>query len=239
MSLELEAALQKIRARVLSPDFVPTVRRRKKLPWIGRVLGGVSKLVGTVVPVIGAIEAATTVVQSRLAAADTIGRYDAEDKFLNEQDLVLAKKTGANDMSIWQELGGAVVRGGIASSQARSARRSAAMPGSGMTSMFPAAGVFGGVAARLGVGGVIRGAGTYAGRAAAWCRRNPGRCTALGGLTAIEALLSSGGSLPRTGRSRGITSRELRSFRRVTKIISKYCSPVRKAMRAPALKSRR
>ena len=141
-------------------------------------------------------------------------------------------------MSLWGQAFGAALKVGTEAYGARQARRS--QPGLGMVGAAgPVMGGLARIGSAFGAGSVIRGAGTYAGKAVGWCRRNPGRCAALGGLTAIEALLSSGGSLPRSGRSRGITSRELRSFRRVTKIISKYCSPVRKAMRSPALKKGR
>lgn len=232
-------------------------RARKEADNLARIAQGLdptpkkrrTNIVGAIVSaVVGVVTAGASIAvqiaaQAALAAAKQvkarrdrrqekhdIRRVVNEDKILDQQEAI--------GMSAWGELLGSVGRAGVSAYSARQARRS--QPGVGMVGAAgPVMGGLARIGSAFGAGSVIRGAGTYAGKAVGWCRRNPGRCAALGGLTAIEALLSSGGSLPRSGRSRGITSRELRSFRRVTKIISKYCSPVRKAMRSPALKKGR
>lgn len=223
--------------RVAGLDPTPKKRRTN---IIGTVLGAVLAVVtaGASLPIQLAAKAALAAAQAareRSKGKQLIRREQSAEK-------IYVARNSEVGMSIWSDLAGAAVRGYTTSAQNRMARRSASMPGAG-AAFGPVVGAVGGGLARigtgLGFGGMVRGAGTVAGKAVSWCRRNPGRCAALGGLTAIEGILSSGGSLPRSGRSRGITSRELRSFRRVTRIISKYCAPVRKAMKSPALKKGR
>jgi len=92
--------------------------------------------------------------------------------------------------------------------------------------------------------GGARAAGYAAGRIAAsamnYCRRNPQWCATVGGAVAVEAMIRAG-QLPamKRRRGRGITSVELRNFKRVAKFTSKYCAPVRRAMKAPVMRKAR
>lgn len=100
----------------------------------------------------------------------------------------------------------------------------------GFTSLVPAA-------ARAGGAMVVRGAKAAYRSAASYCRKHPGWCQTIGGIAAVEAMVSSG-QLPviKSRRGRGITATELKNFKRVARFTSKYCAPVRKAMKAPAMR---
>jgi hypothetical protein len=210
---------------------------RRNAPGIS---GFLADIIGTAVPAVGAVIAG---VNTLLGARYESSMARAERRIETElatplpmQSIATAPApiTGGEDMSMWGQLGTAIVGGWTSSIAARGARRaataSAAQPGSGqlLSSLTGLAG-WGGAAAGVVTGGVSR--------AARWCSRNPGRCTIMGGLTAVEAYLSSTGKLPPNGRrSRGITGRELKSFKRVSRLISKYCAPTKRAMRSPALR---
>lgn len=91
----------------------------------------------------------------------------------------------------------------------------------------------GGAAVRVGVAGAKR---VYS-AAASYCRKHPSWCSTVGGIAAVEAMIGRGElPLPKRRRGRGITATELRNFKRVAKFTSKYCAPVRKAMKAPAMR---
>lgn len=106
-----------------------------------------------------------------------------------------------------------------------------AQPGIGFASLASVGSI-----ARVGAAVVTR-----AGRAARYyCRKNPGWCAGLGGVSAVESLVSSGQlPPPQIRRSKGITASELRAFKRVSKFTSKYCPSVRRSMTAPAVRGRR
>lgn len=89
------------------------------------------------------------------------------------------------------------------------------------------------------VGTAIRGARTVARAASNYCRKHPQWCATIGGTAAIEAMINRGElPVPKRRRGRGITATELRNFKRVVKFTSKYCAPVQRARRAPALRSK-
>lgn len=91
----------------------------------------------------------------------------------------------------------------------------------------------GAAAAVKGGRAVIRGAANL-------CRKYPQWCSTIGGTVAIEALLNSGQlPMPKRRRGKGISAHELRAFKRVARFTSKYCAPVHKAMKAPALRRHR
>jgi hypothetical protein len=86
--------------------------------------------------------------------------------------------------------------------------------------------------------GMVVGAGIAAARrlaqsAATYCRRHPQWCSTIGGIAAVEGLIRSGQLPPiKRRRARGITARELQSFKRVTKTLNKWCKvapPTRRA----------
>jgi len=123
---------------------------------------------------------------------------------------------------------GAVVSGSLS----KTGTAGALMPVS--LGALPGIGAAAGTAVRIGVAGVRTGAQ----RAAAWCKANPKSCAALGGAAAAEAVLDAGGLLPgmkkKRYRSRGITASQLKGFRRVHGVLSKFCAPRMKIRRRAA-----
>lgn len=105
----------------------------------------------------------------------------------------------------------------------------------GLSSLAPAAGRLAVTAGR----GVVAGAKKIYSSAANYCKKHPGWCQTIGGIAAVEALVSSG-QLPvmKSRRGRGITATELKNFKRVARFTSKYCAPVRKAMSSRALRGK-
>lgn len=97
------------------------------------------------------------------------------------------------------------------------------------TRVLPQLGRLGGVAVGMGIRGVSR----VASSAARYCKANPGWCATIGGVAAVEALINSG-QLPvhRQRRARGLTGREMRSFRKVHRVLSKFCAPRMRIRRA-------
>lgn len=84
---------------------------------------------------------------------------------------------------------------------------------------------------------VMAGARSVARGAASLCRKYPQWCSTIGGTAAVEALMHSGQlPPPKRRRGRGITAHELKAFKRVARFTSKYCAPVHRAMRAPAVR---
>lgn len=77
------------------------------------------------------------------------------------------------------------------------------------------------------VGGVaVRSASSAMRAAVTWCRRNPAWCANIGGTAAVAAMVSSGQlPAPRRRRGRGISSRDLRSYRRVHNLLAGFCAP--------------
>lgn len=86
---------------------------------------------------------------------------------------------------------------------------------------------------RLGVGAVgamggmaVRGAGSAMRGAMNLCRKYPTWCSTIGGTAAVAAMIESGQlPAPRRRRGRGISSRDLRSYRRVHTILAGFCAP--------------
>ncbi len=76
-------------------------------------------------------------------------------------------------------------------------------------------------AAGRGVAGIARGA-------ASMCAKYPAWCVAVGGVAAVANLMHSGQlPVPRRRRRRGITPKDLQSFRRVANLVKHYSGPVR------------
>lgn len=114
----------------------------------------------------------------------------------------------------------------------RAGSQSPVMPGGGMVQTMGALPPL----ARLGtaVGPAIAAGGAVVARSAAsamrgavtWCRRNPAWCANIGGTAAVAAMIGSGQlPMPRRRRGRGISSRDLRSFRRVHNLLATFCAP--------------
>ncbi len=93
--------------------------------------------------------------------------------------------------------------------------------GAGMASLPPL--VRGATTAAAIAGTAYRGARAIGYSAISYCRKYPGWCSSIGGTVAVEALLRNG-SLPpvKRRRRRGITPRDLASFRRVATLIKSY-----------------
>lgn len=73
---------------------------------------------------------------------------------------------------------------------------------------------------------VVRGARTVYRSAATYCRRNPAWCAQIGGTAAIAGMIQSGQLPPiRRRRGRGISSRDLRAYRRVHNLLAGFCAP--------------
>jgi len=117
------------------------------------------------------------------------------------------------------QLGTAYLQSRTASSQAQLSPAMGALPALGA---LPAVGAA--------VGGlVVRGGAAIARSAMGYCRRNPAWCASIGGTAAVAGLIESG-QLPtiRRRRGRGITPRDLRSFKRVANLIRGFCPTVRR-----------
>lgn len=132
---------------------------------------------------------------------------------------------------------GGLIGGALAGSSASASAFAApppVIPGAGITTAMSAlpqlprlAGVAG---AAAGVAGVaVRGARTIAASASHYCRKYPTWCASIGGLAAVEALVGNGQLPPiKRRRRRGITPRDLQSFRRVAGLIKTYGPTARK-----------
>lgn len=99
------------------------------------------------------------------------------------------------------------------------------LPGIG-NSLLPTLPAIGGAVA---TGGrlLAAGAGAAMRGAVAWCRRNPNWCATVGGTAAVAAMIEQG-QLPmpkRHRRGRGISGRDLRSYRRVHNLLAGFCAP--------------
>lgn len=82
--------------------------------------------------------------------------------------------------------------------------------------------------------GAAMSAGTIARSAMTYCRRHPAWCSTIG-LAGVAELIR-GGSLPpiKKRRARGITGRELSSFKRVSRVLNTWCkvpAPTQRARR--------
>jgi len=87
-------------------------------------------------------------------------------------------------------------------------------------------------------GRVVMGAVRAVPKAAAnLCRKYPQWCATIGGTAAVEAMIHAGQlPMPKRRRTKGISGHELKAFRRVARFTSKYCAPVHRAMKAPAMR---
>jgi len=124
---------------------------------------------------------------------------------------------------------GSMPGAGFGGTLTRTAGPAMLMPllGGGARALAPALG--------FGAGMALRGARTAARSAMAYCKRHPAWCASIGGLAAVEGLVS-GGQLPpvKRRRARGITGRELSSFKRVSRVLNNWCkvpAPTQRARR--------
>jgi len=126
-------------------------------------------------------------------------------------------------------IGGAM----MAAQSLRSSIMPQVQPGAGVLGALPS---MAGAAARS-IGGMVGfGAGVVVGRAraiargaAALCIKHPQWCSTVGGIAAIGAMMESGQlPIPKRHRGRGLTPRDLRSFRRVARLIRVFAPTVRR-----------
>lgn len=81
----------------------------------------------------------------------------------------------------------------------------------------------------FGAGVVVARAGAIARGAAALCSKHPQWCSTIGGVAAVAALMESGQlPVPKRRRGRGLTPKDLRSFRRVARLIRVFAPTVRR-----------
>jgi len=117
---------------------------------------------------------------------------------------------------------GALAKIGAAGITARGA--TAVMPGAGAVSSFLPALPTIARGAGMVVGTGVRLGRNVAASAMTYCRRHPGWCAAAGGLGAVEGMISSGQLPPiKRRRARGITGVELKNFRRVSRVLDRWC----------------
>jgi hypothetical protein len=132
-------------------------------------------------------------------------------------------------------LGGAIAGGGTRTPTA--SMGSSMLPslgGMGRMLTLPGAGAVG-----VAVGAGVRGAKAVYSAAAGYCRKHPQWCSTIGGIAAVEAMISRGElPIPKRRRGKGISATELKNFRRVAKFTSRYCAPVKRAMKAPAMRGK-
>ncbi len=119
--------------------------------------------------------------------------------------------------------GGAVSKvGKLSKVQTTTSRGMVPLPGGGGGKLPP---IIAGAAGAAGAAG--RKIASYARGAASMCSKYPQWCLAVGGVSAIAAMMQSGQlPKPRRRRAHGITPRDLRSFRRVATLIKNYSAPV-------------
>lgn len=106
-----------------------------------------------------------------------------------------------------------------------------------MSTSFSAAGMLSPQAVGRGAAVLVKGARAIPRAAISLCRKYPQWCSTIGGTVAVEALMNSGQlPPPKRRRGKGISAHELRAFKRVARFTSKYCAPVHRAMKAPAVR---
>jgi hypothetical protein len=138
---------------------------------------------------------------------------------------VIKSPAVAGAVSVWNPaLGGALA--GLQSMKA-SMGAMPALPGIGVgvTRGLPA------VARTIGFGaGLMVGrARAIARGAAALCIKHPQWCSTIGGVAAVGAMMESGQlPIPKRRRGRGLTPKDLRSFRRVARLIRVFAPSVRR-----------
>lgn len=97
------------------------------------------------------------------------------------------------------------------------------LPGGGGGALPP---LIGGAVSMAGSAG--RALGNVGRAAANMCARYPAWCAGVGGVAAIATLMHNGTlPVPRRRRRKGITPRDLQSFRRVANLVKQYSAPVR------------
>jgi len=130
---------------------------------------------------------------------------------------------GAVGGAITGGLPGAMVGGGLGVLGGMGSKTLPPLPGVG--------GSGGGIIRTVGgaVGGAARGISGAMRGAASMCARYPQWCLAAGGVGAIASMMQSGQlPIPKRRRRRGITPRDLASFRRVAGLIKSYGPTARK-----------
>ncbi len=126
------------------------------------------------------------------------------------------------------------VMGGMSQPKTTSMPKMPTMPGGATRGTLPAlagagGGGMGGLTGRAlgGLGAAGRGVASVARGAASMCAKYPAWCLAAGGVAAVANLMHSGQlPIPKRRRRRGITPRDLHSFRRVANLIKAYSGPV-------------
>jgi hypothetical protein len=166
-----------------------------------RAIKGIGKAVGAVARVVAPVTAGIPFLGAGVGAAAMIGQR-------TQKPAVTSAVQGAINSIAPSVMGAA---GGPMSM----------LPSFGGMRALPGAGAI------LGAGAVaVRGAGAAMRGATAWCRRNPAWCAQIGGTAAIAGMIESGQlPMPRRRRGRGISSRDLRSYRRVHNLLSDFCAP--------------
>lgn len=111
---------------------------------------------------------------------------------------------------------GLTALGGLGARSSMAAAAPVAIPGAGALGMLPALGPVVAAGGRV----AIAGARTAMRGAVAWCRRNPSWCASIGGTAAVASMIESGQlPMPKHRRGRGLTSRDLRGFRKTVRLI--------------------
>lgn len=97
------------------------------------------------------------------------------------------------------------------------------VPGLGMLPTLPAVG-----GAVVAGGALVARSAAAIGRAAVhWCRRNPAWCSSIGGTAAVASMIRDGTlPMPRRRRGRGLSARDVRGFRRTTRLIRQVAGSV-------------
>jgi hypothetical protein len=137
---------------------------------------------------------------------------------------------GAVGGPVGAAVGGAIGGSFLTSSSAGAASLTAAPAAMSMMGSLPRIGSMLGLGGVAAAGGMVLARGRTIARAAgALCLKHPQWCSTIGGTAAIAALMESGQlPVPRRRRGRGLTPRDLRSFRRVASLVRGFCPTVRR-----------
>lgn len=143
--------------------------------------------------------------------------------------IIKSPLVGAAVSAVNPQLGGA-----LSAVSAASAMRTSILPGVGPVisgtvaaggRMLPALGRTLG----FGAGVMIAKGRNIARAAAALCVKHPQWCSTIGGVAAVAAMMESGQMpIPKRRRGRGLSPRDLRSFRRVARLIRVFAPTVRR-----------
>jgi len=132
---------------------------------------------------------------------------------------VVSSPAVAAAVGVFNPVAGAVI-GAVGSAVRPAGLMPASLPGVGIAGMgaLPAIGAAAGVAVRY--------AGAAARGAISLCRKHPAWCSTIGGTAAVTAMIESGQlPMPRRRRGRGISSGNLRAYRRVHNLLAGFCAP--------------